>query len=122
MGLLASKLKNRNLIPTELNQLTKLVRERILSISSPTKIYIFGSYAQGKIRETSDVDIAILFDDSDYLKKNKKLILNSKLFLDYSTDLLFYTTSEFEKKSALGGVCAEIANKGIVIYDQRTEI
>lgn len=80
--------------------MTKLVRERILSVSSPSKIYIFGSYAQGKISETSDIDIAILFENSDHLKKNKKLILNGKLFLNYSTDLLFFTLDEFKKKYA----------------------
>jgi predicted nucleotidyltransferase len=122
MGLLASKINKWDLAPTDLNQLTKLVRERILSVSSPSKIYIFGSYAQGRIRATSDIDIAVLFENTILLKKSKKLILNSKLFLDHSTDLLFYITSEFEKKSAVGGVCAEIANKGIVIYDQGTKI
>lgn len=122
MGILAAKLTKKNLHETDFNRLAVDVQERLLKVSSPEKIYIFGSFAAHKVSLASDLDIAILFSDVDQLKKYKKIILNGKLFLDFSTDLLFFTVKEFEKRSNVGGVCTEIANKGIVIYDKRTKI
>lgn len=122
MSILAATLSKYLLTSSQYEELTSLIRTRILSISSPEMIYIFGSYARGTISGTSDLDLAIIFENQEQLIRQKKIILNSKLFLDYSTDLLFFTRDEFEKKSALGGVCTIIKNEGKIIYDKRTKI
>lgn len=122
MGFLAASLTQCSFSASQFEELSKLVRNRIQSVSSPDLIIIFGSYARGKITGTSDLDIAILFNDRDTLRIQKKIILNSKLFLDYSSDILFYTCDDFEKKASLGGVCAIIKNEGIIIYDKRAKI
>jgi len=122
MGILAESLSKYSLSDSQFKELACLVRARILSVCSPEFIYIFGSYARGSISGTSDLDLAIIFENKEILKKQKKLILNSKLFLDYSTDFLFFTREEFEKKSSLWGVCTIIKSEGKVIYDKRTEV
>lgn len=122
MGILAASLSMHTVSDSQLEELACLIRTRILSVSSPEIIYIFGSYARGSISGTSDLDLAIIFENQELLKTQKKIILNSKLFLDYSTDLLFFSREEFEKKSSLWGVCTIIKNEGKIIYDKRTEI
>lgn len=122
MGILAASLTKYNFTPSQFEELAALVRRRILSVSSPEMIYIFGSHARTSITGLSDLDIAIIFKNKDILKKEKKIILNSKLFLDYSTDLLFYSYDEFEKKSSLWGVSSIIKQEGKIIYDKRTEV
>lgn len=122
MGFLAYKLSQKNVTNEDFQRLAADICQRLLKVSSPEKIYIFGSYATGKISEVSDLDIAILFSDKRQLIESKKKILNNKLFLDFFTDILFYTTQDFDKKSLIGGVCAEIYHKGIIIYDKGTKV
>lgn len=111
MSILAATLSKYYLTSSQYEELTSLIRTRILSISSPEMIYIFGSYARGTISGTSDLDLAIIFENQEQLIRQKKIILNSKLFLDYSTDLLFFTRDEFEKKSALGAYAQSLKTK-----------
>lgn len=122
MGILAASLSMHSVSDAQFEELACLIRTRILSVSSPEVIYIFGSYARGSISGTSDLDLAIIFETQEILKIQKKRILNSKLFLDYSTDILFFTRDEFEKKSSLWGICTIIKNEGKIIYDKRTEV
>ncbi len=122
MGLLAAKLKKWTLSTDELEEVISLIKNRLLKVSAPERIYLFGSYSEGTIGATSDLDIAIVFSDVNKLKNERKIILNAHLFLDYSTDLLFFTLAEFNKKSAIGGVCYEITTKGVLIYDKGTKI
>jgi predicted nucleotidyltransferase len=122
MGMLSAKLKTYKLTEDEFAQLAKIVRERILSVAQPTQIYIFGSYARGVLHDASDLDISVVFESSELLKLQKAIILRSKLFIDYPTDMLFYLQSDFENKSEIGGVCAEIKREGKLIYDKRTKV
>lgn len=122
MGILAATLKKRHLNSDQFESISRLVRERILSVSTPQIIYIFGSYARGLVSESSDLDIAIIFEKPEEVKEQKKRILNGKLFLDYSTDCLFFSKVDFEKKAQLGGVCLVIKAEGKIIYDQRTKV
>jgi uncharacterized protein len=122
MGYLASALTTQLINQSEFDSIAKIVRNRILSICEPERIYIFGSFARGRISKLSDLDIAIFFKTPLELKSKKKLILNSRLFLDYSTDILFYTTEEFEKRASVGGVCSIIQTEGKIIYDKRTTL
>jgi predicted nucleotidyltransferase len=122
MGILATNLSRLNLSASQFEEIATLVRNRIINISSPQRIYIFGSYARGTPMESSDLDLAIIFENQELLKKNKKILLTSKLFLDYSVDYLFYTADVFEMKAEIGGVCSVIKNEGKIIYDKRTKI
>ena len=120
MGILAQKLTQKLISDKDFQILAENIRKRILSVSQPSRIIIFGSYAQKTVHELSDIDIAILFSDKETAKNQKKTILNSKLFLDQFVDLIFYTEEDFTKKSQLGGVCTMIEKEGVVIYDQKT--
>lgn len=122
MGTLSIKLNPKKLVDADYIRIEKEILARILSVSSPIQIIIFGSIAERTATENSDLDIAVLFSDAENLKKTKKIILNSNLFMDYSVDLLFYSIDTFEKKSRIGGICSEIKNKGKVLYDQRAKV
>lgn len=122
MGILSAHLSKSKLSPSQFENVAELVRSRILSVCAVERIYIFGSYARGTPNDLSDLDIAILFVDREQLKGNKKIILNSKLFLDYPVDFLFYSIDEFSQKAQVGGVCAVIQSEGKIIYDKRTKV
>lgn len=122
MGILASKLTKSNLTNEDVNEISQEVIKRITSNSNPVLIYLFGSAADMSMTMTSDFDFAIIFLDDVDLKKEKKHILNMKLFPDIHLDLLFYKMSDFQRKSDIGGVCWEIKNRGKIIYDQRAKV
>jgi predicted nucleotidyltransferase len=67
MGILAANLSRPNLSVSQFEELASLVRNRILSVSSPQRIYIFGSYARGTPNEASDLDLAIIFENQELL-------------------------------------------------------
>ena len=93
--------------------------ERILKNEyKPEKIILFGSYANGKTGEWSDIDMVILKDtDKPFLDRTKEvlLLLKPKVGLD----VLVYTPQEFKQlcESKLF-VKEEISSKGLVIYER----
>lgn len=122
MGKLSGQLSRLNLSQSQFDEIADLVRNRILSLCQPQRIYIFGSYARGTPHHFSDLDIAVIFEKNEDVIKGKKIILRSKLFLDYSVDILFYSIDDFIKKAQTGGVCSLISSEGKIIYDQGTKV
>lgn len=82
----------------------KLVSEYIKGFPSDIKIegvFLFGSYATGKIREDSDVDLVIISPDFKQLEFMERLVLlsklrKSKLTCSVPMDIIGYTPEEFE--------------------------
>ena len=122
MGILAQKLTQKKITKVDLEKVKELVISRILSISSPSKIIFFGSAIKNTMTEASDYDFAILYKNELQLKREKKEILQGNLFKDIQVDLLFFTEEYFNSKSKIGGICFEIQDHGVVIYDQRTKV
>jgi predicted nucleotidyltransferase len=86
----------------------------------PEMIYLFGSFAQGKVKRWSDIDLVIIKKtEKPFLERIKEviLILRPKVGLD----VLVYTPDEFKN------MCAEriffkkeIREKGVKIYERRS--
>ena len=84
------------------------------------KIILFGSYAQGRADDDSDVDFLIIADsDEPRYKRSRKVY---RLFNDYpfSMDVMIYTKDEINKniKSEVSFV-SNIMKEGKVIYERR---
>ena len=99
-------------------QIQKIV-DTIVEGYEPEKVILFGSYANGKPDEDSDLDLAII-------KKTKKSYyhrtdLIHRLFNPYpcSMDIKVYTPKEYESKKDVIGTFANIVNaNGKVIYEK----
>ena len=112
------KLTAKALSQKEIDRRVKEVLKNILERCKPQKIYLFGSAARGEYTEHSDFDIAIIYSDTDALKRGKKCLFSSKPNHPYAVDYLFFTQSSFDKKLEIGGVCELIANEGQLIYSK----
>lgn len=79
------------------DQIGEIVR-RIAENYNPEKIILFGSYANGKITEDSDLDIIVIKNTN--LPKHKRGIEIRKLFygLPIPMDFKIYTDLEFDKE------------------------
>ena len=99
----------------EIRELVKKIQE----VSGPDKVYLFGSYASGRARENSDVDICIIKNDfaakSEELLKVKKMILN----VDKPVDILLFKEADFTKRQNIwGSVQYEVFHNGIKMYEK----
>jgi len=81
------------------------------------KIYLFGSYAYGKPRKNSDIDLCVLIEENF---DRRKIALDIKINLSNNNivpnDLLVYNISTFEQSSQERGIQKTIKEKGKLLY------
>ena len=82
--------------------------ELILQVLSPEKIILFGSYATGKYKEESDIDLMILLNKKiDRKEKQKKMYELRTLFFDYGfvVNLILNSVTHFnDYKNYIGSI------------------
>jgi len=69
--------------------------------SDPDKIYLVGSYANGKATEDSDIDLLIIKDSKE--PRHKRSLEMQTLFIGSKipVDIVVYTNDEFEKEKTV---------------------
>ena len=82
------------------------------------RIYLFGSYAEGKATDSSDIDLMVVVRDGintlDFLRGVSLGIMNRRISLDVVAD----TVSDFTELSKPDRVTLqrEIISKGVLVY------
>lgn len=73
------------------------LRDRITQAMKPEKIYLFGSYADGKANDESDVDLLVVMQSE--LTPHKRNVAVKRLFpqRSFSLDAFVYTPQEFAR-------------------------
>lgn len=114
MTLVAPTVDVRDRIPDE------IIRELISRIASqfqPKRIILFGSYAYGKPRPESDVDILVVMDTS-LRETQQALEIRQHVQPLFGVDILVYTPSRLEQRLKLGdSFLEEITERGLVMYE-----
>ncbi len=85
----------------------------------PIKIYLFGSFAEGKPNADSDFDFYIVVDDSrkDLLDLTTKAYKSIRHKRKRPVDIIVNTSERFESKKASPlSVEGEVARKGVLLY------
>ena len=98
-----------------------------LKSSDPYKIILFGSYAQGKPTENSDVDIMVILDNH-HVSKTYEERLNKRLFVrnlvlevnrKIPLDILVYSKEELNLMKQYGNYfIEEIEKTGKTVYEK----
>ena len=100
----------------------KELAEKIAAAVNPLRIYLFGSFAEGRNNEDSDYDFYVVMPDDD--KRNVwDLMTEAQMAIVFSCkrpfDILVNKFSLFEKsKHIVGGVINEVNKKGVIIYER----
>lgn len=105
----------------EIEKILNEIKDRIVRSLNPVKIILFGSYAYGKPRKFSDVDLFIILETDD--KPVKRRIMISRLFRDrpLPMDFIVKTPSEVEERVSMGDFfIKKILEKGRVLYERKT--
>jgi predicted nucleotidyltransferase len=99
----------------------KAIRDVVQQIAQkfhPQKIILFGSYAHGKPRPESDVDLLVVMETQ--LKETRQaLLIDKSLERDlFGLDLLVHTPANLQERIALGdSFLKEIVTLGKVLYE-----
>ena len=98
------------------SQLQQII-DKIVAYIDPVKIYLFGSRARGDSRDSSDYDIAIIYDGK-MSKRDVKLGIRRLFGLpDFSMDLFVLTSEELGRFHRIANTLErEITENGVVIY------
>ncbi len=91
---------------------------RIVTVSNPEKIILFGSYACGVTSDDSDIDIIVIKNNIQSRIGEYRTIRKSLMGLAKSFDIIIVTREEFDKYSNTwsNSVFAEALKKGVVLY------
>lgn len=94
------------------------VVRQIVEKFHPQKIILFGSYARGKPRPESDIDLLVVMDTR--LKESRQaLLIDKSLDRDlFGLDLLVRTPKNIQERIALGdSFLKEVVTQGKVLYE-----
>ncbi len=107
--------KRQRLLQREIKRWLPLLIENL----KPKRIIVFGSFAENRVNEWSDVDLVIIHETNLlFLQRAKEAILLTKPKV--GVDFLIYSPQEFFRLSKERPFFREeILNKGKVIYELR---
>ena len=94
---------------------------RILSVSSPKKIILFGSYARGDFHPDSDLDILVIMEGVTSPRAESIRLHRALRGLMIPIDIIVATPDQLEKyRHTIGLIYREALNEGKVLYEQPT--
>ena len=97
-----------------IDEVTHLLREA----ASPTQIILFGSYAQGKAREDSDLDLLVIKREVQDRRQEMVRLRRVLLPLRVPVDLIVVSEQEVRDWGSLPGtVLYPALTEGRVLYD-----
>ncbi len=104
---------------TELDEaLTEEIVRRVLRVSRPDKIILFGSAATGGMTRDSDIDLLIVEPAPEDRRKESVKISNALRGLGFPFDVIIISTDWFEaSKNVIGGIAYPANKYGRVIYE-----
>ena len=84
---------------------------------NPEKIILFGSYAHGKPKADSDVDLLVIKTTADsFLERQKKIHMLLKTIIP--VDVFVFTPQEFETGKMYNLFVKEAVQTGKIVYGQ----
>ena len=91
---------------------------RILSVTRPDRIILFGSAATGEMTRDSDIDLLIVEPDPGDRRKESVRLDGILSGLGYAFDVMVIPTDWFEaSKNVIGGIAYPANKYGKVIYE-----
>ena len=91
---------------------------RVLSVTAPERIILFGSSASGTMNRDSDIDLLILKNEQPRDRSEWLRITRALRDLQFPFDVVIMPIERFkESKSVVGGIAYPANKYGRVIYE-----
>ena len=98
-----------------------LIREivqRIVSVTQPERIILFGSASTGRMTKDSDIDLLILERNPQDARVERLCIRQALKDLGHPFDVIVMPTENFEEsKDVIGGIAYPANKYGRVVYE-----
>ena len=103
-----------------LTQLPEIIA-RILAVSSPEKIILFGSFARGDPDPDSDLDLLVVLEGVEKPRAESVRLLRALRGIPVPVDILVTTPQRLERYRLTSGLVYQSAlQEGKVIYERPT--
>ncbi|MBN1972236.1 MAG: nucleotidyltransferase domain-containing protein [Sedimentisphaerales bacterium] len=94
------------------------VVKRIMSVTEPQRIILFGSASTGSMTKDSDIDLLVLQNKPNDIRKESVRIRHAMRGLGYPFDIIIMDVARFEEsKNVIGGIAFPANKYGKVIYE-----
>ena len=104
----------------KLPELLREVTRRIVEVSDPERIILFGSYARGDFGPNSDLDLLVIKDPVDSTSAEARRIYQALYGIDIPIDVVVVRTSYVERYGNLVDTIVRSAlNEGKELYGRR---
>lgn len=92
---------------------------RIIEVYQPEKIILFGSYANGTAKESSDLDLLLVKQTNETPVDRATMIRKSLRSFLFPMDILVYTPEEIEHfKETKYSFVSQVLKSGKIIYER----
>ena len=93
--------------------------QRILSVSSPSQIILFGSQARGEADAGSDIDLMVIEPTVERPAHEAARLYRAVGWVGVGVDILVYSEDEYASRSSVPGtVLHQARTEGKVVYDR----
>ena len=86
--------------------------QKILKVTKPNKLILFGSAVDGKFDSYSDFDFVLIYENRGSVRAEQKKVNSIKAELLVESDFLCVDEETFNSKSKIGGVFLIAAEDG----------
>lgn len=101
-------------------RIEQIVR-RIIAVTDPKKIILFGSYARGEARPTSDLDLLVIADSTIPRHRRSAPLYGALSKILLPMDIVVFTPEEVQEWSAVRQAFVTTAiREGRVIYEKQS--
>ncbi len=106
-------------IPTPERELYDEIVRRILLVTNPEKVVIFGSRARGDYRPDSDVDVLIIGESSQPRHVRSRPLYRAMASLPVEVDIMMYTPQEAEDwRGVHQALVTRATREGLLVYEK----
>ncbi len=110
-----------NIVMVAVNYLELLpeITGRIVAISQPKKVILFGSYARGDQQQDSDLDLLVIMDKVDSPRAESNRIRRALRGLLVPMDVIVASCEQIEvHRNTIGFIYKSALDEGKVIYER----
>ncbi len=98
--------------------MTQEIVGRVVGVTAPERIILFGSAAAGEMTGDSDVDLLVVVPHASNAREESVRIGNALRGLGFPFDVIVMAAERFEEtKNVIGGVAYPVNKYGKVIYE-----
>ena len=85
---------------------------------APVRIYLFGSFAEGRQTEDSDFDFYIVVDDymKNIIAETQRAYKSIRDIKKRSVDIVVGSRKRFEERKTIPSLESEVDKKGVLLY------